>query len=942
MEDKLIVKGASEHNLKDVYIELPKKKLVVFTGVSGSGKSSLAFDTIYAEGQRRYVESLSSYARQFLGQMDKPHYDYIKGLSPTISIEQKSASRNPRSTVGTVTEIYDYLRVLFARIGKQYCTKCNTKVGQQSAQNMVDSIMAWPEKTKMLILSPKITNRKGEHKEIFLDAMKSGFSRVRVNNEIISLEESIQLDEKRKHNIEVVIDRLVMKESIKSRLTDSIEMALEQSEGTIIVKNMDTEEDVYFSENLACVNCQISFPEISPQNFSFNSPIGMCSPCNGLGSIMAMDEESFITDENLSIQKGAIAPWANALKRRAGWTYRMILRVLAKHDIDKNIPLKEISQQHRNYIFYGSLKRKSAKLQTNSSSKSLGWQGIINNSINRIKETASNGSITDSHAKHLKSVPCPDCSGARIRLESQYVKVEQHSINSFCSLTIQDAFDFLDTIKLTGSDEIISSEIRKELVSRLKFLVSVGLNYLTLDRLAPSLSGGESQRIRLASQIGSELTGVLYVLDEPSIGLHQRDNDRLIGTLKHLRDIGNSVLVVEHDQDTIQEADYIVDFGPGAGKHGGDIVFAGTYKQLIKSKKSLTSQYITGAKRIFPDLKRITRFDKFIEIKGARENNLKGIDVKIPVSCFSVITGVSGAGKSSLINGILWPAAQNYCSKTTNKVGEHDSIEGLDHFESVIDINQSPIGRTPRSNPATYVKVFDMIRTLFSELEESKVYGYKAGRFSFNVKGGRCESCQGAGLRKVEMHFLPDVYVQCEDCKGHRFNDATLRVRLKGQNISDILNLSVSEAVAFFENFPRIHRILKTLEDVGLGYITLGQSATTLSGGEAQRIKLAKELARRPKGKTMYILDEPTTGLHFEDIHKLIVVLKRLVDNGHSVIVIEHNLDVIRCADYCVDIGPDGGDKGGQLVFQGCLEELCNQPESFTGIYLKEVLAKDL
>ncbi|PCJ19594.1 MAG: excinuclease ABC subunit A [Candidatus Cloacimonadota bacterium] len=941
MEEKLIVKGAKEHNLKDVYIELPKKKLVVFTGVSGSGKSSLAFDTIYAEGQRRYVESLSSYARQFLGQMEKPHYDYIKGLSPTISIEQKSASKNPRSTVGTVTEIYDYLRVLFARIGKQHCTKCNQPVGQQSAQNMVDNIMQWDDKTKVIVLAPKISNRKGEHKEIFLDAMKSGFSRVRVNGEIISLEESIKLDDKRKHNIEIVIDRLVMKSTIKSRLTDSIEMALEQTDGTIIVRNLNNEEDVYFSENLACVNCQISFPEISPQNFSFNSPLGMCSPCNGLGSIMAMDENSFILDENLSIQKGAIIPWANALKRRAGWTYRMIIRVLAKHNIDKNIPFKDISQQHKNFIFYGSLKKKSAKLQTNNTSQSSGWQGIINNSINRIKENANNGTINDNHAKHLKSVPCPDCCGARIRKESQFVKVSTHSINTFCALTIQDAFDFLNDVKFSGNDEIISSEIKKELTSRLKFLVSVGLNYLTLDRLAPSLSGGESQRIRLASQIGSELTGVLYVLDEPSIGLHQRDNDRLIETLKHLRDIGNSVLVVEHDQDTISEADYIVDFGPGAGKHGGEIVFAGTYKQLLKSKKSLTAKYITGEKKIFPDLKRIKKYSKYIKIKGARQNNLKNIDVQIPISCFSVITGVSGAGKSSLINGILWPAAQNYCSNTKNDVGEHDSIKGLDNFESVIDINQSPIGRTPRSNPATYVKVFDMIRTLFSELEESKVYGYKAGRFSFNVKGGRCESCQGAGLRKVEMHFLPDVYVQCEDCLGHRFNDATLRVKLKGLNISDILNLSVGEAVNFFENFPRIYRILKTLDDVGLGYITLGQSATTLSGGEAQRIKLAKELARRPKGKTMYILDEPTTGLHFEDIHKLIVVLKRLVENGHSVIVIEHNLDVIRCADYCVDIGPDGGDKGGQLVFQGPLEDLCNETKSFTGKYLKEVLEKE-
>jgi len=942
MKDKLIVKGAREHNLKDIYLEIPKNKLVVFTGVSGSGKSSLAFDTIYAEGQRRYVESLSSYARQFLGQMEKPHYDYIKGLSPTISIEQKAASKNPRSTVGTVTEIYDYLRVFFARVGRQHCHQCGEEVGSQSAQQMVEHILSWPEKTKILLLSPQVSHRKGEYREVFENAIAQGFTRVRVNGQLRSLEEKIELDKKLKHSIEIVVDRLVLKDGIRNRLTDSLETGLSHSEGSLIVHRLDTEEDVVFSEKLACTSCNISFPELNPNSFSFNSPMGMCIHCNGLGSRVAVDESSFVEDESLSIAQGAIIPWASAMKRKRGWTYRIISSVLDQLDIDPLKPFEQLTATQRNYLFYGQATKKVVDLQSKPKRHNRGyWKGLVNSYMEKIRESAEEGAeLRESHSKHVKNIACPDCEGSRLRPESNAVRVHEESIASICSKTIAQAFDFFDNLKLKGNELQIAEEILKEIRSRLKFLSSVGLNYLTLNRLAPTLSGGESQRIRLASQIGSELTGVLYILDEPSIGLHQRDNDRLISTLAHLRDIGNSVLVVEHDYDTIKSADHVVDFGPRAGIHGGEIVFSGTVKQLKSCKNSLTSRYLYGKQVIGEGIETLSDSSEYLEVIGARHNNLKNINVKLPVGRLSVVSGVSGAGKSSLINSILWPAAQNYFNKTRNPVGEHDKILGLDYFNQVIDIDQSPIGRTPRSNPATYVKVFDHIRNLFASLEESKVFGYQAGRFSFNVKGGRCESCQGAGVIKVEMHFLPDVFVTCESCKGKRFNDATLRVKYRGHSISDVLDLSVNQGVELFEKIPNVYRILKTLQDVGLGYIHLGQSATTLSGGEAQRVKLSRELARRSRGNTLYLLDEPTTGLHFDDVNKLLMVLRRLVDQGNTVVVIEHNIDVIRCADYVVDIGPEGGQEGGELVFQGPVENLAQEEKSYTGHYLKPYCKK--
>ena len=936
--DQLIVKGAREHNLKDVFLEIPKGKLVVFTGVSGSGKSSLAFDTIYAEGQRRYVESLSAYARQFLGQMEKPHYDWIKGLSPTISIEQKATAKNPRSTVGTVTEIYDYLRVLYARIGLQHCPTCSRPVGRQTAEQMVRFIQSWELGTKFLILAPKVVNRKGEYREVFMEAERDGFSRVRVNGQILGLEEKIELDKKLKHNIEIVIDRLVLKESMVNRLTDSVEMALTRGEGTMLVHLVDEKRDVIFSEKLACTQCNRSFSELSPQSFSFNSPLGMCIDCNGLGTRLTVDESTFIQDPSLSISKGAIIPWAAAMKRKKGWTYRVIMSILAQLSVNPNTPFEELDEIQKNYIFYGSAQKNTAMLGDahRSGHHRHQFRGLVNSYLSRIEESAEESTqLRESHSKHVRNISCPECEGSRLKPESRFVMVNEYNIPAICSMTIKEASRVMNQLQLAGNDLIIADEILKEIRNRLQFLCSVGLEYLTLSRLAPTLSGGESQRIRLASQIGSELTGVLYILDEPSIGLHQRDNHRLIETLAHLRDIGNSVIVVEHDSDTIKAADHVVDFGPAAGKFGGEIVFSGTYKNLLDSDSSLTAKYLRGQKKILPDRVKLPPEDRFLEIKGASENNLKNVDVKIPVGRFVAVTGVSGAGKSSLVNSILWPAAQKHFYRSSCFVGAHTELTGWEYFDHVIDVNQQPIGRTPRSNPATYAKVFDHIRNLFAGLEESKVYGYKPGRFSFNVKGGRCESCQGAGVIRVEMHFLADVFVTCESCNGKRFNEATLRIKYKGMSISQILDLTVDEALEVFASVPTIRRVLQTIQDVGLGYVHLGQPATTLSGGEAQRIKLSRELAKRSTGRTLYLLDEPTTGLHFDDVHKLLVVLNRLVDQGNTVIVIEHNLDVIRCTDYVIDIGPDGGNGGGEVVFQGPVEEVIYEPRSYTGQFLK-------
>ena len=941
MQNKLVIKGAREHNLKDIFLEIPKGKLVVFTGVSGSGKSSLAFDTIYAEGQRRYVESLSSYARQFLGQMEKPHYDYIKGLSPTISIEQKAASKNPRSTVGTVTEIHDYLRVLFARVGHQHCPSCSSPVGKQSAEQMVDFILSWPEGTRLMLLSPQVINRKGEYKEVFDQARKLGFSRMRVNQQVLDLEDKIELDKKLKHNLELVVDRIVIKAEIRNRITDSVETALSHSDGSIIVHRLDTEEDIILSEKLACTRCRLSFAELSPQAFSINSPLGMCVDCNGLGTQWVIDENAFVADENLSIAKGAIIPWAPAMKRKKGWTYRVINSILNQIGVDRSLPFSELSETQKNLIFYGSPEKTAPHQQTKTSSsrKSRHFQGLVHSYLNRIREAAGERTeLRDSHSRYLKNVSCPACGGSRLCKNSNYVLIQNQSISHLCSMTIGSALEFFENISLKGNELQVAEEVLKEIRSRLGFLNAVGLNYLSLDRLAPTLSGGESQRIRLASQIGSELTGVLYILDEPSIGLHQRDNDRLIETLLHLRDIGNSVLVVEHDYDTIRTADHIVDFGPGAGIRGGEIVYSGKYKGLLDSPDSLTGQYLRGSRHIHASRQTPAASKNSLQLLGVTHNNLKNVKVEMPVGSLIAISGVSGAGKSSLINSVLWPAAQNHFYNTCNSVGDCGEIRGFEAFDGVVDINQQPIGRTPRSNPATYVKVFDHIRNLFSSLEESRAYGYKPGRFSFNVKGGRCETCQGAGVIKVEMHFLPDVFVTCEACKGQRFNEATLRIRYRGKTIAEVLALTVNQGCKLFEKIPPIRRILGTLQDVGLGYIHLGQSATTLSGGEAQRVKLSRELARRSKGKTLYLLDEPTTGLHFDDINKLLQVLRRLVDEGNTVVVIEHNMDVIRCCDYIVDLGPEGGEKGGEVIYQGGLEELLSESRSYTGKYLKSYM----
>ena len=936
--DRLEVHGAKQHNLKNVDISLPKKKMIVFTGVSGSGKSSLAFDTILAEGQRRYVESLSSYARQFLGQMDKPKFETIRGLSPTISIEQKSASKNPRSTVGTITEVYDYLRVLYARVGTQFCHKCGKEVGRGDASSMVTQISKLPEGTKFILLAPVVQNRKGEHKDKFDDLRASGFQRARIDGVIHNLTDITGLAKNKKHNIEVVVDRLKRKngKENQTRLQDSVETALKLGHGQLILHIVDR-EDILMSEHRSC--CGFAFPQLDPPLFSFNAPQGMCSSCHGLGTIVAMDPQKIIPDQNLSIREGAVLPWRTYFLKGEddeSWSGERFTAMQEQWGIDFDKPWKKLPAKHRRLLLEGGKDTELAMGEWYYE-----WEGLTNSMMRRYMNTKSDYMKT-YYQKFMSSTSCEACQGRRLKPEVLSVKVAEKNIMELCAHNIQEAFDFICKLELTGQKKVIADELVKEIRSRLKFLVGVGLDYLSLDRKGPTLSGGEAQRIRLASQIGSELTGVLYILDEPSIGLHQRDNQKLLNTLAHLRDIGNTLIVVEHDQETIESADWVVDIGPGAGHLGGQIVASGTPKQVAGNKHSLTGQYLKGTKAIkVPEYRRLPFEDHaaFIEIKGATGNNLKNINAQIPVGLLSAVTGVSGAGKSTLINQILYPACMRHLHDSMLEVAPHDSITGLEAIDKVINIDQKAIGRTPRSNPATYTKLFDLVRDLFAQLPEAKTRGYKKGRFSFNVKGGRCEPCQGDGMIKVEMHFLSDVYVACETCHGRRFNEATLDIKFKGHSIADVLDLSVSQAMELFANQPRIRTILQTLMDVGLTYVKLGQSATTLSGGEAQRIKLARELAKRDSGRTLYILDEPTTGLHFDDVHKLLGVLQRLVEQGNTIVVIEHNLDVIKSADWIIDMGPEGGHSGGQIVAAGAPEDILEIKESHTGRYLKEILA---
>jgi excinuclease ABC subunit A len=944
--DTISVKGAREHNLKSVDVEIPKKRLVVFTGVSGSGKSSLAFDTLYAEGQRRYVESLSSYARQFLGQMEKPRYDTLRGLSPTISIEQKAASNNPRSTVGTITEVHDYLRVLYASIGQQHCPSCGRKVGKQTPQQVVDAILEMPSGSRILVLAPLVQNRKGEYRELLGDAQKRGFSRVRVDGVVHSLEERLSLDKKLKHDIELVVDRLVVKEGIGGRLTDSVETALREGKGTLIVADADKEQKVgpgidpeeykkhdrFFSELNACPTCGISFGELAPQAFSFNSPQGSCTECQGLGTRAEMDADLIIPDPSRTIRDGAVEPWASGMERGEGWTFEFVEHLSRSLGIDLDTPWSKLSKQHRDVVLLGTQAAgvKGYRIQ---------WEGVLNQLYRRFKATGSEA-MRRYYMRFFSDKPCPACGGERLRAESRAVKVRGVGIVELSRMTIQQTLAWLEGLALQGSEARIAEELLKEIRNRLRFLVDVGLSYLTLDRPGPSLSGGESQRIRLASQMGSELTGVIYILDEPSIGLHQRDNGKLLGTLKRLRDIGNSVIVVEHDEETMESADWIVDFGPGAGEHGGRVVSAGTPAHVMADPASLTGAYLSGRAEIPVPARRRQVGKARVTVAGATENNLKDVTVSFPLGCFVAVTGVSGAGKSTLVNGILHPALSRLLYGSREAPGRHRSIVGHEQIDKVIDINQQPIGRTPRSNPATYTKVFDLVRDVFAQTPEARALGYLPGRFSFNVKGGRCEACQGDGMKMVEMHFLADVLVPCEVCQGKRFNEATLKVQFKGKNIAEVLDLSVREAILHFANHREIQRILVTLDDVGLGYVKLGQPSPTLSGGEAQRIKLSRELARVGTGRTLYILDEPTTGLHFDDVKKLLVVLDRLVDGGNSVVVIEHNLDVIKSADWVVDLGPEGGEEGGHVIAEGTPEDGAGVRASHTGHYLGLMLAR--
>lgn len=938
-QKNIIVKGAREHNLKNVDVEIPRDKLVVFTGLSGSGKSSLAFDTIYAEGQRRYVESLSSYARQFLGQMEKPQVDYIEGLSPAISIDQKTTSKNPRSTVGTVTEIYDYLRLLYARIGIPHCPVCGREISRQTVDDIVDSVLELPEGTRIQVMAPIARGKKGQFVKELESAKKDGYVRVRVDGIIYDLSEKIELDKNKKHNIEIVVDRLVVKESIRSRLADSIETATGLSDGILLVDVIDGEEKLY-SLDYACPEHGVSIEELEPRMFSFNNPFGACPTCSGLSVFMKPDPNLIVPDKNLSLRQGAIkaSGWNNA---DGGTIAQMYMEGIAnKYDFTLDTPFKDIPADGVDAIMYGTKGEKlklTRKNEYGTGSYMTAFEGICNNIERRYKETTSDWSRAELE-QCMSTVKCPDCHGARLRKESLCVTVGGINIDEFANKSIIKAIEFLDSLTLTDREQMIAKLIVKEIKDRLTFLRSVGLGYLTLARSSASLSGGESQRIRLATQIGSSLVGVLYILDEPSIGLHQRDNEKLLNTLRNLRDIGNTLIVVEHDEDTMRAADYIVDVGPGAGIHGGNIVCTGTAEDIMNCKESITGQYLSGRKKIPVPAKRRKGNGKSLKIIGARENNLKNIDAEIPLGEFVCVTGVSGSGKSSLINEILYKRLVTELNGAKKVAGAHTDILGIDNLDKVIAIDQSPIGRTPRSNPATYTGVFNDIRDLFASTAEAKARGYKANRFSFNVKGGRCEACQGDGIVKIEMHFLADIYVPCDVCKGARYNRETLEVKYKGKNIYDVLEMTVEEGLEFFSSIPKIKRKLQTLYDVGLGYVKIGQPATTLSGGEAQRVKLSTELSRRSTGKTVYILDEPTTGLHTADVHKLIEVLHRLVDNGNSVIVIEHNLDVIKTADWILDLGPEGGDEGGEIIAQGTPEQVAATEGSYTGQYLKKLL----
>ncbi len=938
--DKLVVKGAREHNLKNVDVTIPRDKLVVFTGLSGSGKSSLAFDTIYADGQRRYVESLSSYARQFLGQMEKPDVDYIEGLSPAISIDQKTTSKNPRSTVGTVTEIYDYLRLMYARIGVPHCPVCGREIKQQTVDQIIDKLCSFPERTKIQILAPVVRGRKGEHVKEFESARKSGFVRVRADGILYDLSEEIKLEKNKKHNIEIVVDRLMVNDTVRSRMTDSVETALRLSGGLVIADVNG--EDILFSQNYACPEHGVSIGELEPRMFSFNNPLGACPTCTGLGTFMKVDPDIVVPNKSLSIRGGAI--------KASGWYFgesgtiaQMYYEALAKHyGFSLDTPFKELTAKQQDIILYGTKGERIQMVRKNeygSGTYETEFEGVINNLERRFRETQS-AYIRDEITQVMSAVPCPDCKGERLKKEYLAVTIGGVNISDFCKMSVNEALDFMENLTLSERDSMIAAQILKEVKARLGFLKSVGLEYLTLSRASATLSGGESQRIRLATQIGSSLVGVLYILDEPSIGLHQRDNDKLLATLQRLRDIGNTLIVVEHDEDTMRAADFIVDVGPGAGVHGGEIVCAGTPAEVMACENSITGQYLSGKRRIPVPADRRPGNGNFLTIKKARENNLKGVTVKVPLGTFTCVSGVSGSGKSSLVNEVLFKTLSAELNGSRVKPGQCGGIDGLEFLDKVIDIDQSPIGRTPRSNPATYTGVFTDIRELFAQTADAKMRGYNSGRFSFNVKGGRCEACEGDGILKIEMHFLPDIFVPCEVCKGKRYNRETLEVKYKGKNIYDVLDMTVEEAMTFFDSIPRIKRKIETLYEVGLGYIKLGQPATTLSGGEAQRVKLATELSRRSTGKTIYILDEPTTGLHSYDVQKLIEVLQKLVDAGNTVVVIEHNLDVLKTADWIIDLGPEGGDRGGTIVGTGTPEQLAQIPESYTGKYLAPMLEK--